>query len=268
MTAKRAIQFEKQRARFYRSSKAIARRALKQYTKDFEKSIEGAQTVHELVQAARKDIRTENIENALQQIYANTGKYFGKKAYDELKPKQKAEIPIGERIEEDYWFAWANKIIRGQLGKRITWITQTTKDVFMSTVDRISMLGLNEGWGIDKISREIMKDLNITERYRAERIARTEVISASNASTAAGANATGLSLDKEWISYLDDKTRDTHRDINGKTVDQYEDFILSNGNTLEYPGDPQGEAEDVINCRCTIGYKAKEGGEYSWGREL
>jgi hypothetical protein len=63
---------------------------------------------------------------------------------------------------------------------------------------------------------------------------------------------------KEWISYIDDKTRDSHRNIpqgvGGESVEI--DGIFSNG--LQYPGDPSGLGEEVINCRCTIGYKIKD----------
>jgi len=42
---------------------------------------------------------------------------------------------------------------------------------------------------------------------------------------------------------------------------------FSNG--LEVPGDPNGESEEIINCRCTVGYISKEDSEYGqWGRNL
>jgi len=166
-------------------------------------------------------------------------------------------------VTTDYWFAWVEKLIKGSLGQRITLIGETTRSTFISVVDRIAYIGFEEGKSIQKITGEIMRDLNITEKYRAERIARTEVISSSNLSSQAGAQATGLELDKEWIAYIDDRTRESHIALNGVKVDINDEF----SNRLEVPGDPSGEAEEVINCRCTIGYVVKDD-EISIGRTI
>ena len=119
-----------------------------------------------------------------------------------------------------------------------------------------------------EIAKQIRYELNISERYRAERIARTEVISASNMSSQAGALATGIPLDKTWIPLIDDKTRDSHRmqpvGVGGEVVDINE--LFSNG--LLLPGDPNADAEEVINCRCAVGYLSKSDSDYSWGREI
>lgn len=261
MPSKRAIAFERQRQQYYRQANGIVRRALKSYRDEFEKGLNNCHDSREMMLLARKELRTDKVEDMLKKVYDPVARHFGTQSYNELKGKA---INPGERIEPDYWSVWIDKMIKGTLGQRIKWITETTKEIFISTVDRISSAALDNGWGIDKVRREIMKDLNITERYRAERIARTEVIGASNSATHAGAVATGFDLDKEWIAYIDDKTRESHINLNGQTVDKNDNF--SNG--LEYPGDPSGEAEEVINCRCTVGYRAKQDSEFTWGREI
>lgn len=267
---KRAINTERQRSRYYKASRSIVRKALKSYEKQFIEDIKKCSSVAQMKQAAEKQIRSTEIEKALKQVYYPVGKHFGEQTFKALMPWKKA-IDFGRSnpITEDYWFAWVEKMLKGSLGQRIKWITETTRDVFISVVDRIAYEGFEAGKSVQDIAKEIMQDLNITQQFRAERIARTEVISASNMSSQAGAQATGLELDKEWISYIDDRTRDSHMNqseggVGGEKVDINETF--SNG--LEVPGDPSGEAEEVINCRCTIGYSAKEGGEYSWGREI
>ena len=261
---KRAIEKEKQRARYYRSSKAIVYRALNSYTKQFIDEIKKCTTPAQMKAIADRPIRSEAIEKALKNIYTTVGKQFGEQTIRQLVPEQKA-INFGRTnpITTDYWFAWTEKLLKGKLGQRIEWITGTTKDVFISVVDRIAYSGFESGKGIPEISREMMKDLNISQRYRAERIARTEVIGASNMSSHAGAQATGLDLDKEWISFIDGKERDSHRDLNGTKIGMNE--LFSNG--LEMPGDVTGDAEEVINCRCTIGYGVKDS-EYNWGRDI
>ena len=137
-------------------------------------------------------------------------------------------------------------------------------DGFIRIVDKIAGYGFQNGIGIPEIAKQIRYELNISERYRSERIARTEVISASNMSSQAGALATGVPLDKTWIAKIDDKTRESHIAVDGEVVDINE--LFSNG--LLLPGDPNGEAEDTINCRCAVGYLSKSDSDYSWGRDF
>ena len=231
------------------------RKALHSYTKEFEKDLKKCTTLQQMIALSEKPIKSATIEAAMKKVYSPIGKQFGDQTYNSLKPKQKAvNTALLTPITEDYWFSWVEKLIKGSLGERIKVITGTTRDAFISAVDKIAYAGFEAGDGIPSIANAIMKELNIVERYRAERIARTEVISASNMSSQAGAQASGLELNKEWLSFIDDKTRQSHIDLNGTTVDINEEF--SNG--LQVPGDPSGEAEEVINCRCTVAYIPKD----------
>ena len=68
---------------------------------------------------------------------------------------------------------------------------------------------------------------------------------------------------KEWLSSRDEeRTRKSHFKIDGTRIPIDEKFILQNrdGTTVEMsrPGDPEGTAEQVINCRCTLGFTRKE----------
>lgn len=58
---------------------------------------------------------------------------------------------------------------------------------------------------------------------------------------------------KIWDSTLDSRTRDSHMRVDGEQKELEEKF--SNG--LLYPGDPNGPAAEVINCRCALLQKAR-----------
>lgn len=121
-----------------------------------------------------------------------------------------------------------------------------------------------EGWSIDRISDTILELRLGFESWRAKRIARTEVISASNYGSKAGAKATGFRLQKEWIATNDSRTRRTpedqfdHSDMNGVIIPENEFFQVpmrgGGFEPLELPGDYEGSAGNVINCRCTIAW--------------
>jgi hypothetical protein len=61
-------------------------------------------------------------------------------------------------------------------------------------------------------------------------------------------------MKKVWISDQGESARDEHMDANGQAVALSENFSVG-GESLEYPGDPGGSAENIINCKCVIGYE-------------
>jgi uncharacterized protein with gpF-like domain len=61
----------------------------------------------------------------------------------------------------------------------------------------------------------------------------------------------GVKTQKGWLATNDDRTRDSHAELNGVFVDIDDEF----DNGLEYPGDPNGDPSEVYNCRCTLVYK-------------
>lgn len=86
---------------------------------------------------------------------------------------------------------------------------------------------------------------------RSALIARTESIGALNeGSYVSGleAQAMGLDIVKTWISFMDERTRDSHL-IDGEETAM--DELFSNG--LLYPHDPAAGPEEVCNCRCSLG---------------
>ena len=66
----------------------------------------------------------------------------------------------------------------------------------------------------------------------------------------------GVDMSKTWIARMV-RTRDTHASLNNKTVPANEDWITTAGNPLAFPGDPDGEPEEIINCHCVMRPKVK-----------
>ena len=50
------------------------------------------------------------------------------------------------------------------------------------------------------------------------------------------------------MATLDDKVRDSHQRMHGQVVDAGDTFP----NGLLHPGDPNGRASEVVNCRCHV----------------
>jgi hypothetical protein len=86
--------------------------------------------------------------------------------------------------------------------------------------------------------------------WRAELIARTEMIRASNAAAWGLYRSWGVT-EKEWLATMDDRTRETHAMASGQVVGIDETFNVG-GEDLRYPGDPRGSPGNTISCRCTV----------------
>lgn len=142
-----------------------------------------------------------------------------------------------DRLTFDYMAAWG--------GLKITEISDTTSEQVM----RIVRQGRAEGLGQADIARMIRSKSPALALWRSEVIARTETHSASNFAAQGAAEETGLPLKKEWVAVQDDRTRDAHSGVDTKPIPLNEAFDV-NGDTLQYPGDPSGQPENTINCRC------------------
>jgi uncharacterized protein with gpF-like domain len=137
--------------------------------------------------------------------------------------------------------------------EKVRSITKTA----MENIRAVISEGVNAGWSNDKIAAAIEAKLTRLAPYDALRIAKTETHAAAMAGADAGARATGLEMEKQWLSSGDDRTRASHAAVDGQTVGLNELFTVG-GERLEYPGDPAGSAANVIQCRCTLLYVPKD----------
>jgi hypothetical protein len=197
--------------------------------------------------------------------------YFGQAIFGQLKSEAEVleiKAPLnGFNVFANFVMKWISQTV----AKKVVQITGTT----MTAIQEIVKTGIGEGLAIRDISAKIdglYLDQIIPNRSRV--IARTEVISASNAGSRFGAKQTGLPLQKEWIATKDDRTRDSHtyeNGVGGQVREMDEFYELPSGVKLMQPGDPGGIADglsgkeldkaiakEVIQCRCTEGYKVKK----------
>lgn len=131
-------------------------------------------------------------------------------------------------------------------------------------------VALDKKWNAQKITSEITQGIltgesipkiadrlqNVTDMNRnsAIRNARTAITSAENAGRIESyhyAESIGITLQKEWLATLDDRTRDEHRTLDGQRVGVDEPFEVD-GAKIMFPGDPEAEGYLVYGCRCTL----------------
>lgn len=108
-----------------------------------------------------------------------------------------------------------------------------------------------QGKSIPSIAEDLQKRITDMSTTSAVRTARTATTGAQNAGRIDGyeaASKRGIKLKKQWLATLDGRTRHSHAMLDGETQDTDKKF--SNG--CMFPGDPNGRAEEVYNCRCTL----------------
>ena len=157
-------------------------------------------------------------------IDANTFKRLATKT-DSLLPKRKVDVPKDK--------LWNAKKMRAQV-----------------------LQGILQGESMDKIA-DRMQTVTDMNGVSAIRNARTMVTGAENAGRIDmmhRAAADGVIMRKRWIATTDSRTRDWHRDLDGKEADIDEPFQNDFGDIM-FPGDPTAAGSNVYNCRCALGYR-------------
>lgn len=182
------------------------------------------------------DVVLNGLNAALQELYA----YAVVKSITKPVYSTKALPHFVQRV-----LSFLDKFL---LNKVVLPISQHTIDA----VDDILSKGIDEGLGVNEMVKRL-EDTPLPE-WRAKMIVRTEATRATNFAQMVAADQSPWEMEKQWIAIEDTRTRYTHshKGVDGERVGLYEKF--SNG--LMYPGDSNGSAKEVINCRCTLGYTA------------
>jgi len=143
---------------------------------------------------------------------------------------------------------------------RVTAFIQARKQRFsfevnQSTLQKLKaelVAGLEAGETMDLLAVRVNKVFDFAETWRALRIARTETTISLNTGVHEAYNQTGIVKKQMWLSARDEKVRSSHIAMDGITVPLDGKFETMSGDLLRYPGDPQGSAAEIINCRCTL----------------
>lgn len=185
----------------------------------------------------------ENATALIRRTYQIAGNEFAQPIYE----KARGHGMVTKDFEN---FARLLQTFIGTIGAdKVAQITQTTQRQIQEAIND----GIAEGLGTAAIAANIRAIAPQIAGVRAAVISRTEVHSASQWAQIEAVNDTGLQLRKEWVAALDERTRVDHMDINGTIVGKDEAFEVG-GESLLYPGDPSGSAENVINCRCVLNF--------------
>jgi SPP1 gp7 family putative phage head morphogenesis protein len=145
----------------------------------------------------------------------------------------------------------AKAVMDGRASALADTVTRTTYDEIAAALRE----GLANGEGIPALAKRVRDVFEQANQSRAETIARTEVMSAINASqdTYAKHLPAGTVAEKQWLATPDSRTRETHREADGQRKPLGEPFSVG-GFPMQHPGDHTAPPDEWINCRCTTLY--------------
>ena len=190
----------------------------------------------------------ENMTDILTSLWVTSGNasvsgnFKIAKSFLKMEFKNEITTPIVDKAIADW--------IKAYGGTRITEVTNTTMNDINKIVSDARVEGLSE-----RETAQLIRDMApIKGASRAQTIARTEAHGSSQGISLDVANQTDIPMAKVWLTNISDRTREEHIDADGQRRSLSQPFSVG-GESLEYPGDPSGSAENTINCRCVIGYE-------------
>lgn len=208
----------------------------------------GIESVNDAINFNNKDL-----EKAFTNMYQNTDKIFHEKTKDAFKSMTR----FSYKASEERYFYNLNKWIKKQAGERVVAVSKTTK----KNIRNIIEYGMNNGQSNAEIAKEIYSLEAITTKFRAARIARTETHTAAMRAETETIIETGIATLKIWSAAMDERTRDSHVNADEYYKDnpiEIEEAFVVGDSMLMYPGDADGSAAEIINCRCVPLFETKE----------
>lgn len=208
----------------------------------------------EICRAGKK--ATDGIRDTMGDIYADTMDYtqtrIAKLAHDAginvtfAQPDKREILAIINRNETAF-----TKLAYRNLGQNVE---------IRHKLQNALALSSTLGEGRDKLIKRI-SDITGQSAWQAKRVAQTErTRSQSQASYQASQEASnaGITIYNRWHCRFRN-SRDAHMRRHGQYAKQGECFPDS---VMRYPGDPNGPAEEVINCYCALIPKVLLSNEY------
>lgn len=169
----------------------------------------------------------------------------------------KAEIDLNDMvsstISKDKLFG-TSPIAHDNLRTRTYQLSEKTLARVDDNINDIITRGYDKGDGINAVANKVRRRFGQLETWEAKRIARTEIHNSQSLGVLQGYDDMGVQY-IEWSSARDDRVRGLkprdqadHYHLDGEIIQL--GGVFSNG--LMYPGDMNGPAKEVINCRCQV----------------
>lgn len=183
-----------------------------------------------------------------EEYYEETGLHFANwyfKNYKKFVKKQSAEQ------YQNQWRTSFASYGAAVAKTNVTLVQGTALKTLIALTTKLTRDPEFQALGAAEQARILRRQFDGYSQYQAERFIRTETTAISNKAILESATTIfpADQLYKEWSTALDGRERASHRAADGQTVPYDQPFIVQ-GEELMQPGDRNGSASNVVNCRC------------------
>jgi hypothetical protein len=256
---KRRQQEARRRDRYVKKYRSSLRREILRASEEYVKTIQfdGQKLLFQ------DTLGPNTIIEDVRGLWADVAPYFANRLIKRYKPKTK-------QFGELETIAWQTQRIQQYFYEhyeQISTIQFTTVETVQALAIAATSKAIDEGLGWAEVMKQLQKNpflagLKRSARFQAERIARTEVLSAQNFGSQIGAedlNQTyGLEMMKAWLPRIDGRQRNSHGNMNPNQWIKIGDKFQVGDDRMNHPGDRSASAGNVINCRCACDYLPKD----------
>jgi uncharacterized protein with gpF-like domain len=205
----------------------------------------------------REVLMPRGFHERLEAVYAQMA-YAAIEAFSRRIVEQGKHAGLVLEVKEDFAQIMRRRALRyiqqEAIRRRITRVTETKRRQIIRAVED----GYRTGATLPEVAAGVRAVIPTIARWSADAIARTETHGAANYGSNEAAAETGLPLRREWLAAKDERTRESHAEADGQIVGMDEPFAVGES-FLMYPGDPNAPPEEVVNCRCVLGYIVDDG---------
>ena len=247
--------FEKQLNVAEKKQISIVKRYYKsEYNKGIDSFISEGQTNYQLL------FDSKDLLKIYRELYSDIGMRFAKWYANNY---QKYLTKNLDPTQLDIWqnsFASFGSAVGAQ---RVTLVSGTAKNNLIRITQQLMSDPEFMTLGAVERGRILKNQFNVYSQYQSERLVRTEATNAANFATMESSKTIfpGAQMMKEWIASFDDRTRSTHSEAGASDPIPYNEPFMVGGSLMMYPGDPSGDAAEVINCRCSVAPFPKQGAQ-------
>lgn len=198
-----------------------------------------------------KTIKKDIDESAIRKAIID---FFDEMDVDDVDKRTLTAISLEQVFRNIFWLALTGELVREELINRL--ITEYSMVIVAS--------GYRPNYAhIERVCEDIVDNTlekidtpYMTSTERSILIAETETNNVANHDELAEAKANGMT-EKTWVAFHDNRTRQTHMDVDGTTI-PIDDMFQVGMAELMCPCDEingYSNPEEVANCRCHLLYQ-------------
>jgi len=212
-------------------------------------------------QLAEQKLNKDKLRVVVEKLWMNIGTTSAVKVEEMIrKAKGKSErIVYGMKKTnggEQRWNSRMQHYVRERTEWKVEKMVSTQLEMINGVIDDVLQVAIDKGLGVVEARKRLVEALKgdefvMIEKWQARRIVQTEVGQAQNTGSWVAAQENAEGVRKEWLTSGDESVRESHVLFGSLGPQEMSYHYAPN---LLYPCDPNGEAEEIINCRCVITY--------------